>query len=78
MGLVLVPFVHLTVYLFNTLHPKPIVLKPDSPSLPWEMLRTLLISLGVFTVLLLGYVTTRYGLARRAQELGEEGGGHGD
>lgn len=77
LGLVLVPFVHLTVYLFNTLHPKPIVLKPDSPSLPWEMLRTLLISLGVFTVLLLGYVTTRYGLARRAQELGEESG-HAD
>jgi heme exporter protein C len=74
MGLVLVPFVHLTVYLFNTLHPKPIVLKPDTPSLPWEMLRTLLISLGAFTVLLFGFVTARYGLVRRTQEQGEEDG----
>ncbi len=79
MGLVLVPFVHLTVYLFNTLHPKPIVLKPSAPSLPWEMLRTLLVSLGVFTVLLLGFVTTRYGLIRRSQAAGggAAGGTHG-
>jgi heme exporter protein C len=66
LGLVLVPFVHLTVYLFRTLHPQPIVLKPSSPSLPWEMLRTLLASVTVFTVLMLGFVTTRYGLG--AQE----------
>jgi heme exporter protein C len=70
MGLILVPFVHLTVYLFRTLHPQPIVLKPSSPSLPWEMLRTLLTSLGFFTVLLIGFITTRYGLAKRAQLAG--------
>lgn len=62
LGLVLVPFVHLTVYLFRTVHPQPIVLKPSEPSLPWDMLRTLLASLGVFTVLLIGFVMTRYGL----------------
>src|SRR6185503_10596570 len=62
MGLVLVPFVHLTVYLFRTLHPQPIVLKPSAPSLPGAMLRTLLTSLGVYTVLLIGFITTRYGL----------------
>lgn len=67
MGLVLVPFVHLTVYLFRTLHPQPIVLKPSSPSLPWEMLRTLLVSVGVYTVLLLGFVMTRYGLGAQAR-----------
>lgn len=65
LGMVLVPFVHLTVYLFRTLHPQPIVLKPSAPSLPWEMLRTLLLSLGAYTVLLLGYLTARYGLATR-------------
>ena len=27
----LVPFIHLTVYMFNTLHPKPVVLKPEAP-----------------------------------------------
>lgn len=68
LGLLLVPFVHLTVYLFPTVHPKPIVLKPSAPSLPWEMLRTLLISLGVFTVILLGFIITRYALVRAEAE----------
>jgi heme exporter protein C len=63
LGMLLVPFIHLSVYLFRTLHPQPIVLKPSAPSLPPEMLRTLLISTLVFTVLYLGLVTFRYGLA---------------
>jgi len=67
MALVLVPFIHLSVYLFRTIHPQPIVLKPSAPSLPSEMLRTLLFSFGVFTVLYLGFVTTRYGLALRRE-----------
>jgi heme exporter protein C len=70
LGMVLVPFVHLSVYLFRTLHPQPIVLKPSAPSLPWEMLRTLLTSLGVYTVLLIGFLTTRYGLGRLADAEG--------
>ena len=66
MGLLLVPFVHLSVYLFRTLHPQPIVLKPSAPSLPWEMLRTLLVSTVMFTLLYVGYVTTRYGIGLAA------------
>jgi heme exporter protein C len=68
LGLVLVPFVHLSVYLFRTLHPQPIVLKPSAPSLPPEMLRTLLISLLVFSLLYVGLVTIRYGLALAEEE----------
>ena len=63
LGMLLVPFVHLSVYLFRTLHPTPVVLKPSAPSLPPEMLRTLLISTLVFTVLYIGLVTVRYGIA---------------
>ena len=63
LGMLLVPFIHLSVYLFRTLHPQPIVLKPSAPSLPSEMLTTLLVSTLVFTVLYLGFVTARYGLA---------------
>jgi heme exporter protein C len=74
LGMVLVPFVHLTVYLFRTLHPQPIVLKPSAPSLPWEMLRTLLLSLGVYTVLLIGFVMTRYGVNARASLEGSDAG----
>jgi heme exporter protein C len=71
LGMLLVPFIHLSVYLFRTLHPQPIVLKPSAPSLPPDMLRTLLLSVAVFTVLYLGFVMTRYGLAL-ADELREE------
>ena len=62
LGMLLVPFIHLSVYLFRTLHPQPVVLKPSAPSLPPEMLRTLLISTVVFTALYVGLVTLRYGL----------------
>jgi heme exporter protein C len=62
MGLVLVPFIHLSVYLFRGLHPRPIVLKPSAPSLDPDMLRTLLTSFVVFTLLYLAFVTLRYGI----------------
>jgi len=63
MGLVLVPFIHLSVYLFRTLHPQPVLLKPSAPSMPPEMLRTLLSGMAAFTLLYLGFVTVRYGIA---------------
>jgi heme exporter protein C len=70
MGLVLVPFIHLTVYLFRTLHPRPILLKPSAPSLPGVMLVTLMMSLGVFTLLYIGFLMQRYavGLLRELRE----------
>jgi len=70
MAVVLVPFIHLSVYLWRGLHPMPIVLKPSKPSLPPEMLRTLLIGIAVFIVMYVAMVTLRYGiqLARDARE----------
>lgn len=65
MGLLLVPFIHISVYLFRTMHPMPIVMKPSKPSLPPEMLKTLLLSFGVATLLYIGFVMVRYGLAIR-------------
>jgi heme exporter protein C len=62
-GMCLVPFVHLSVYMFRTLHPQPIVLKPSAPSLPASMLATLAFSFGVFSVLYVGFVTQRYALS---------------
>ncbi len=75
LGLLLVPFIHLSVYLFRTLHPQPVVLKPSAPSLPSEMLRTLLISALCFLLLYVGLVTMRYGLglALRAREATDAG-----
>jgi heme exporter protein C len=63
LGMLLVPFIHLSVYLFRTLHPQPVVLKPSAPSLPPAMLQTLLTSVAVFTLLYIGLVTVRYGIA---------------
>jgi heme exporter protein C len=70
MAMVLVPFIHLSVYLFRGLHPTPIVLKPSAPSLDPEMLRTLLFSFASFTLLYVGLVTLAYGI-RLAQEARE-------
>ncbi|TFH58092.1 MAG: hypothetical protein E4G90_10935 [Gemmatimonadales bacterium] len=71
LGLFLVPFVHLSVYLFRTLHPQPVLFKPSAPSMPGAMLRTLMISMGVFTLLYAGFVMTRYGLALLAESEGD-------
>jgi heme exporter protein C len=72
LGLLLVPFVHLSVYLFRTIHPQPILLKPSAPSLPPEMLRPLLLSLAVFTILYVGFVTARYGIGLLREAKGGE------
>jgi heme exporter protein C len=69
-GMVLVPFIHLSVYFFRTLHPQPIVLKPSAPSLPGSMLATLLSSFAVFTILYIGFVTQRYAIALRGESDG--------
>src|SRR5258708_15498010 len=42
LGALLIPFVHLSVYLFASMHPMPIVGKPSAPSLPIPMLTSLL------------------------------------
>jgi heme exporter protein C len=70
MGMILVPFIHLTVYMFRTMHPAPIVLKPSRPSLPDDMLTTLMMSVAVFSVLYVGFLMLRYslGLLREAYE----------
>jgi heme exporter protein C len=60
LGALLIPFIHLSVYLFSTMHPMPIVGKPSAPSLPPEMLTTLMLSLGAFTLLYLAFLRSRY------------------
>jgi len=61
---VLVPFIHMTVYLFRTLHPMPVVLRPGKPELPGSMLATLLLSFVAFTVFFAGLLMRRYAWAR--------------
>jgi heme exporter protein C len=60
LGALLIPFIHLSVYLFATMHPMPIIGKPDRPSLPNEMLLTFVISFVSFTLLYVAFVRSRY------------------
>lgn len=63
LAVLLIPFIHLSVYLFRTLHPMPIVLKPDRPSLPPEMLTTFLISVSAFLFFCVVLMRARFRLA---------------
>lgn len=72
LGALLVIFIHLSVYLFRTLHPMPIVMKPGRPSLPSEMLTTFFIALASFTLLFVALVRARYRLAVALDALEEE------
>jgi heme exporter protein C len=60
LGALLVPFIHLSVYMFRTLHPKPIVAKPERPSLPNEMLITLAICVVAALITLWAFLRARY------------------
>lgn len=60
LGALLVPFIHLSVYMFRTLHPKPIVAKPERPSLPDEMLVTLAICVAATLIMLWALLRARY------------------
>ncbi len=66
LGALLVPFIHVSVYLFRTLHPLPVVLKPGRPTLPGSMLVTLVFSFLVFTFFFVALLRYRYALARLA------------
>jgi heme exporter protein C len=64
----LIPFIHLSVYLFRTAHPMPIVLKPERPSLPAEMLTTFIVANLAFLFFCVTLIRARYRLAvQRAQ-----------
>jgi heme exporter protein C len=57
-----IPFIHLSVIWFRSLHPQPVVAKPEGPTLPADMLATLMVGLGTFTILFFGLFLFRYAL----------------
>ncbi len=72
----LVPFIHLSVRLFRTMHPQPIVLAPDKPKLSPEMGLTLSLTFIAFTLLFVALLRSRlkYAALRDRVELREAGG----
>jgi heme exporter protein C len=63
LGALLIPFIHLSVYLFRTQHPTPVIANVAGIQAPPEMTRTLFIALGAFTVLYVALVRQRIALA---------------
>ena len=59
----LIPFIHLSVYLFRTMHPMPIVAKPSAPSMPPNMQVTFFAGFFALTLLFAGLLRARYRLA---------------
>lgn len=69
LGAFLIPFIHMSVYMFRTLHPMPILGQPaalardTNPALPSEMRNTMLLALASFTLLYVAFLRARYKLA---------------
>jgi heme exporter protein C len=77
MQVVLIPFVHLSVYFVRDhMHPMPVVLKPDRPSLPNSMLFTFVFAVASFLLLSAALIRARYRLTllRDAADAAEQGG----
>lgn len=72
----LVPFIHLSVYLFRTLHPMPILLKPSAPSMPSEMVVTFLASFIAFALLFVALLRMRYRIATLRDALADREEAH--
>jgi heme exporter protein C len=61
-----IPLIHMSVYWFRSLHPEPVVLKPEGATLDPRMLATLLAGLAAYTTLFVGLWTVSY-----AAEIGQ-------
>jgi len=81
LGAFLIPFIHMSVYMFRTLHPMPILGQPaalardSNPALPSEMRNTMLLALLSFTLLYVAFLSARYKLAT-ARGIAEAEVGH--
>ena len=64
-----IPLIHISVKWFRSLHPEPVVMNPDGPTLDGDMLATLFVGLGGFTLLFFSLFLLRYGLERMKQTL---------
>lgn len=73
LGALLIPFIHLSVYLFRTMHPMPVVANPDGFQMPMVMVQTFFFAFFAFALLYVALVRARYALAtdRAAVEAAE-------
>jgi len=72
LGALLIPFIHLSVYLFNTQHPMPVVANPTGIQMPAVMIKTFFLALTAFTLLYVALVRARYALAAERDALDDD------
>jgi heme exporter protein C len=63
LGALLIPFIHLSVYLFRTLHPLPVVANTSGIQMPPVMIKTFFLAFFAFTALYIAFVRVRMALA---------------
>ncbi len=71
-GAVLIPFIHLSVYLFRTQHPMPVIANLEGVQMPAVMVKTFFLALFSFTLLYIAFVRARYALATERDLLDDE------
>jgi len=59
-----IPLIHMSVQWFRSLHPQPVILRPEGPQADPEIVQTLLVSLLGFTLAFFALLFYRYGLER--------------
>jgi heme exporter protein C len=59
-----IPLIHMSVQWFRSLHPQPVILRPEGPQADPEIVQTLLVSLLGFTLAFFALLLYRYGLER--------------
>ena len=64
-----IPLIHISVKWFRSLHPEPVVMNPDGPSLDPDMLTTLFTGLGAFTLIFFALFLFRYALEHVKEEV---------
>jgi len=62
LGAINIPLIHMSVKWFRSLHPQPVVMNPDGPTLDPAMGQTLATGLLTFTILFFGAFLLRYAL----------------
>jgi heme exporter protein C len=68
----LIPFIHLAVYIVpDHMHPMPVALKPSKPSMSPEMLITFLMAIVAFMLIAVALIRARYRVTQLREQVAE-------
>jgi len=68
----LIPFIHLAVYIVpDHMHPMPVALKPEKPSMPAPMLITFLMAMFAFILVAIALIRGRYRVTQLREQIAQ-------